>query len=204
MMELEAAAQTAPAAARNREPILQVLREWLPGQGLVLEVASGTGEHAVWFSSELPGIMWQPTECAADRLASIDAWRATGDVPNLLAPLPLDAAVPVGWPVARADAVVAINMIHIAPWQAMEGLMAGAARVLSFGAVLYLYGPFREGCVHTAESNAAFDADLQARDPAWGVRDLADVVALAQRHGFDLAARRSMPANNLSVLFRRR
>lgn len=197
------AARSAPAVARNREPILDVLRQWLPRPGLVLELASGTGEHAVWFSRALSEVTWQPTDMDAEALASIAAWRERADLPNLAAPLRLDATAPQTWPVRRADAVVAINMIHISPWAATEGLIAGAAQILPAGGVLYLYGPYREHGAHTAPSNAAFDADLQARNPDWGVRDLDEVAALAARHGFILAARVAMPANNLSVVFRK-
>jgi SAM-dependent methyltransferase len=196
------ARRSAPAALRNREPIAQVLSDWLPKSGLVLEIASGTGEHAVHFAAGLPEVTWQPTDRDAAALASIVAHRASARLPNLLPPLALDAASPA-WPVARADAVVSINMIHIAPWTAAVGLMAGAGRVLVPGGVLYLYGPFREDGRHTAPSNAAFDADLKARNPQWGVRDLAEVAALAGRHGLDLVERIAMPANNLSVVFRR-
>ena len=197
------AARNAPAAARNREPIFNVLREWLPQPGRVLEVASGTGEHAVWFSGAMPGITWQPTDRDAEALASIAAWRAGAALTNLLPPLHLDASDPGSWPVGPVDAVVSINMIHIAPWAATLGLMAGAARVLGPGGLALLYGPFREGGAHTAPSNAAFDASLQARDPAWGVRDLGAVAAVAAAHGMALAARVAMPANNLILVFRK-
>lgn len=192
-----------PAVARNREPILAVLRRMLPAHGTVLEIASGTGEHAVHFAAGLPELAWQPTEIDADALASISAHCMSARLPNLLPPLELDACSP-RWPVGRADAVVAINMIHIAPWTAAEGLMAGAARVLAPGGVLYLYGPFKENGRHTAPSNAGFDASLRAYDPEWGVRDLGEVCALAHRHGLDLVERIPMPANNLSVVFRLR
>ena len=195
------AARTAPAAARNREPILAVLREVLPATGVVLEIASGSGEHAMWFAQALPGIEWQPSDGDDGARASIAAWRAQAGLANLRAPVALDAAAPETWPVARADAVVCVNMIHIAPWAAAEGLFAGAARVLPAGGVLFLYGPYREGGRHTAPSNEAFDADLRRRNPAWGVRDLDAVTALAARHGFALARRVAMPANNLSVVF---
>ena len=195
-------AQTSPSAARNREPILGVLRVALPSQGLVLEVASGTGEHAVHFAAALPGLIWQPTDRDPDALRSIAAHRARAGLPNLLSPLELDALAPV-WPVARADAVVSINMIHIAPWAAAEGLMAGAGRVLPPGGVLYLYGPFKEDGRHTAPSNAAFDASLRAHNPDWGVRDMGEVVELARRNGLQFVLRLAMPANNLSVVFRR-
>jgi SAM-dependent methyltransferase len=197
------AAKTAPAAARNRWPILQVLRDYLPRPALVLEIASGTGEHAVWFSSALSALTWQPTDQDPEALKSIAAWREAAGLANLLPPLLLDACSET-WPVARADAVVAINMIHVAPWTATEGLVAGAARVLTSGGLLFLYGPFREGGVHTGAGNAAFDADLRARDPSRGIRDLDEVAALAGRHGFAAPERIAMPANNLSVVFRRR
>ena len=200
-MSKSGSALTAPAVARNRAAILEILRGRLPEQGMVLEIASGTGEHAAWFCSALPEVTWQPTDRDPEALASIAAWREAVDLPNFLSPLRLDAGAP-DWPLARADAVVAINMIHIAPWSATEGLLAGAARVLPAGGLLYLYGPYREKGAHTAASNAAFDDELQARDPAWGVRDLGEVAALAGRHGLALAERIEMPANNLSVVFR--
>jgi SAM-dependent methyltransferase len=140
------AARTAPAAARNREPILRVLRDCLPPSARVLEIASGTGEHAVWFCSALPALTWQPTDQDPEALRSIAAWRDRMDLPNVLPPLPLDAAAET-WPVAQADVVVAINMVHIAPWAATQGLITGAARILSAGGLLFLYGPFREGGV---------------------------------------------------------
>jgi SAM-dependent methyltransferase len=197
------AARTAPAAARNREPILGVLRDCLPPSALVLEIASGTGEHAVWYSSALPMLTWQPTDRDEEALSSIAAWRDTAGPPNLLHPLRLDAAAAI-WPVEQADVVVAINMVHIVPWATVEGLIAGAGRVLAPGGLLFLYGPFREGCVHTAASNAAFDADLRKRDPSWGIRDLDEIAVLAGRQGFAALERIAMPANNLSVVLRRR
>jgi hypothetical protein len=200
---LAAGALTSPAVARNRDPILAVLRRVLPASGLVLEIASGSGEHAVHFAAGLPHLTWQPSDHDADALRSIAAYRASASLPNLPAPLVLDAAS-AHWPIDRADAVVSINMIHIAPWAAAEGLMAGAQRLLPAGGVLYLYGPFREDGQHTAPSNAAFDASLKARDPSWGVRDRAEVMALAERHGLVFVERVAMPANNLSLIFRKR
>ena len=200
---MQQAAKSAPAAARNREPILRVLRDYLPRPGFVLEIASGTGEHAVWFSTALPEVTWQPTDLDNDALRSIAAWREMSGPPNLLPPLRLDAAADT-WPVARADSVVAINMVHIAPWTATTGRMAGAARVLTRGGLLFLYGPFREGDGHTSAGNAAFDADLRARDPSWGIRGLDEIATLADRHGLMGPERIAMPANNLSVVFRRR
>ena len=197
------AAKVAPAAARNREPILQVLRACLPHPALVLEIASGTGEHAVWFSNALTALTWQPTDQDSEALESIAAWRDKAGLPNLLPPLRLDASAET-WPVAQADAVVAINMVHIAPWAVTLGLIAGAGRVLPSGGLLFLYGPFREGGVHTAAGNAAFDAELRARNPALGVRDLDEVTALAARHGLQAPERIAMPANNLSLVFHRR
>jgi SAM-dependent methyltransferase len=192
----------APAAARNRQPILEVLRAHLPARGLVLEVASGTGEHAVHFAGALPRLAFQPTDPDPDARASIDAWVADSGLPNLRPALALDAAMP-DWPVAAADAVLCCNMIHISPWASTVGLLAGAARVLPAGGLLYLYGPYRRDGRHTAPSNEAFDADLRRRNPAWGVRDLEAVAALAADSGFDAPKVVEMPANNLSVLFRR-
>src|SRR5215470_1763208 len=195
-------ALTAPAVARNREPILAVLRRVLPERGRILEIASGSGEHGVYFAAALPGLTWQPSDPDAEARESIMAWRAATALPNVLPPLALDAAAS-HWPVTQIDAIVSINMIHIAPWAAAEGLLAGAARLLPAGGVLFLYGPFREHGGHTAPSNAAFDESLRARNRQWGVRDLDEVAALASRHGFALEERVAMPANNLSVVFRR-
>ena len=192
----------APAVARNREPILAVLRRVLPSSGLVLEVASGSGEHALFFAAALPHLIWQPSDHDPRARASIAGVRDTGAPPKLLPPVALDASA-AEWPVAGAAAVVCINMIHIAPWSACAGLMAGAARILTAGGVLYLYGPYKEDGRHTAPSNEAFDADLCARDPHWGVRDLGEVIALARGHGLSHRETVAMPANNRSVVFRR-
>ena len=191
-----------PHVARNREPVLEVLRRVLPPRGLVLELASGSGEHAVYFASNLPALNWQPSDPDAAALASIAAHRASAGAPNLLPPLRLDATS-APWPVERAEAVVCINMIHITPWAASEGLMAGAARTLPAGGVLYLYGPYRIDGRHTAPTNQDFDTRLLAQNPQWGIRDLADVTALAARHGLSLMETVAMPANNLSVIYRR-
>ncbi|TNF26050.1 MAG: DUF938 domain-containing protein [Deltaproteobacteria bacterium] len=193
----------APATDRNREPILAVLRELLPEPGLVLEVASGTGQHAAFFARHLPHLTWQPSDRDAESLPSIAAWRADAALPNVHAPVVLDAAAET-WPIARADAVFNANMIHISPWAACLGLLRGAARVLAPGGRLVLYGPYKLGGEHTAPSNAAFDASLRARDPAWGVRDLDDVRAEAERAGFTFERRVAMPANNQIVVFSRR
>jgi SAM-dependent methyltransferase len=194
--------QYRPHVARNREPILAVLKRVLPPRGLVLEIASGSGEHAAYFAGQLPALSWQPSDPEPEALASIAAHRAASDAPNLLPRVHLDVTART-WPVERADAVMCCNMIHIAPWSACEGLIAGAGRVLPAGGLLYLYGPYKIDGRHTAPSNEAFDRDLRSRDPAWGIRDFAEVTALAKRHGLDLAETVPMPANNLSVIFRR-
>ncbi|KZB97833.1 hypothetical protein AU375_05987 [Methylobacterium radiotolerans] len=195
-------ALTAPAVARNRDAILAVLREVLPASGTVLEIASGSGEHAVHVAAALPGVDWLPSDPEPAARRSIAAHALRAGLGNIRPPLVLDAAA-AAWPVARVDGIVCINMIHIAPWAATAGLMAGAGRVLSERGILFLYGPFREADRPFAESNAAFDASLRGRDPAWGVRDLDAVAAEAARHGLDLIRRVAMPANNLSVIFER-
>ncbi|RUP20051.1 DUF938 domain-containing protein [Methylobacterium sp.] len=195
-------ALTAPAVARNRDAILAVLREVLPASGTVLEIASGSGEHAVHVAAALPGVDWLPSDPEPAARRSIAAHALRAGLGNIRPPLALDAAA-AAWPVARVDGIVCINMIHIAPWAATAGLMAGAGRVLSERGILFLYGPFREADRPFAESNAAFDASLRGRDPAWGVRDLDAVAAEAARHGLDLVRRVAIPANNLSVIFER-
>ncbi|BDG70588.1 DUF938 domain-containing protein [Roseomonas fluvialis] len=194
------ARREAPAVARNRDAILEVLRGILPARGLLLEVASGSGEHALHFAPGFPDLAFQPSDPDPDARASIDAWCA--GVANIRPALAIDAAA-ADWPLAQADAVLCINMIHIAPWVACEGLVSGAARILPAGAPLVLYGPFKHGGAHTASSNAEFDESLRARDPAWGVRDLEAVVAAAADAGFGPPAITAMPANNLTVAFRR-
>jgi len=195
--------RSAPAAARNRAPILAVLDTVLPATGLVLEVASGTGEHIVHFAASHPALLWQPSDPDAAARASIAAWSAASGLANIRPPLALDAASP-DWPIERADAVIAINMVHISPWAATVGLFAGAARLLATGAPLCLYGPYLRAGVPTAPSNLAFDADLKARNPAWGLRDLDTMRETAEQAGFALETVREMPANNLSLIFRRR
>jgi hypothetical protein len=192
----------APATGRNRDAILAVLRRVLPPEGLVLEVASGTGEHATYFAPRLPHLRFQPTERDPALMGSILAWSAEAAAPNLLPPLALDAAAGQ-WPVDEAAAILCINMIHIAPMAACEGLLRGAARLLPPDGPLYLYGPFRIGGRHTAPSNESFDAQLRAQDPSWGVRDLDEVGGLAAAAGLALEETIAMPANNLSVIFRR-
>jgi SAM-dependent methyltransferase len=193
----------APAAARNRDPILDVLRTELPPSGLVLEIASGTGEHAVHFARALARLTWQPSDPSPEARRSIAAWTAAAGCANILPPLDLDVTGEA-WPVERAAAVVCINMIHISPWEATEGLMRGAGRLLGSGAPLYLYGPFRRGDHPLEPGNAAFDDDLRRRDPRWGLRELDAVTACAARHGFARCTVVAMPANNLSVIFRKR
>jgi SAM-dependent methyltransferase len=191
-----------PHVARNREAILQVLRRVLPPQGLVLEVASGSGEHAAYFAERLPSLIWQPSDLDPRSLASITAHRTAADAQNLLAPVCLDATSEQ-WPVESADALVCINMIHISPWVVSEGLMAGARRVLRMGGVIYLYGPYKIDGRHTAQSNKEFDAWLRTQNAQWGVRDFADMADLAARNDFVLIETVPMPANNLSIIFKR-
>jgi len=197
-----AAKRHAPATLRNRDAIVHVLAEWLPRAGLVLEVASGSGEHVVHFAAAFPALDWQPSDPDEAALASIAAWSAEAGLANLASPLRLDAAAP-DWRLGRADGLICINMVHISPWRATLGLFAGAARLLARGAPLILYGPFIETGVPTAPSNLAFDASLRARDAEWGLRDLESVKAAALEAGFAFAARQAMPANNLMLLFRR-
>jgi hypothetical protein len=180
-----------------------VLRGILPDKGLVLEVASGSGEHVLAFARAFPHLLWQPTDADPVGLRSIDAWRTAEGRPNLLAPVHLDASSPE-WPIEEAQAILCINMVHISPWEATEGLMAGAGRLLRAGCPLYLYGAYRQQGVETAPSNEAFDRSLRARNPLWGLRNIEDMIAEAGRQGLDLEAIVPMPANNLSVVFRRR
>ncbi len=199
---------SSPSAERNREPIAAVLRRCLPAAGAVLEIASGTGEHVAWFAAQFPGLVFQPSDPGGTQRGSIAAWIAAIGVENIRPPLALDVAAP-DWernaasPV-RSRAILCINMIHISPWAATLGLMRGAGRLLADGGVLYLYGAYKRGGRHTAPSNAAFDASLRAQHPDWGVRDLETVTAEADRAGFALDEVVEMPANNLSVIFRRR
>jgi hypothetical protein len=210
------ARQYAPATQRNREPILEVLLQVLPPKGTVLEISSGTGEHAVFFAPHLHPRKWIPSDPNPLARASIAAWQRHCPADNLYPPLALDACDSV-WAIERDElpdslhgidfqrdpivAIVNINMIHIAPWSACLGLMAGAGRILSQGGVLYLYGPFKQGDRHTAPSNAAFDESLRAQNPEWGVRDLDEVVAVAKEYHLSLLKTYAMPANNLSVIF---
>lgn len=193
----------APAALRNREAIAEVLARELPASGTVLEIAAGSGEHAVFFATRFGSLAWLPTDPAADALASIAEYRADYPGTNLSAPVMLDAAEPDSWPVAEAAAILCINMIHISPWAATQGLFRGAARLLgSGGGPLIVYGPFLEDGVPTAASNLAFDESLRSRDREWGLRRAEELDSLAAAHGFARSARHAMPANNLSLVFR--
>ena len=197
----------ASATQRNREPIAAVLRRALPPAGTVLEIASGTGEHAVWFAANLPGIVIQPSDPDEENRASIAAWTRFTGVANVRAPLAIDVAA-AGWETGAdlprdVAAILCINMIHISPWAATLGLMRGAGALLPPGGVLYLYGAYKRGGAHTAPSNASFDASLRARDPTWGVRDLEAVTAAASEAGLAPESVIGMPANNLSVILRR-
>ena len=194
--------QSSPAAERNREPIVEALRPVLPERGLVLEIASGSGEHAVHFAGAFPKLLWQPSDAEPAALRSIEAWRAESGLFNLLPPVSLDVRAGQ-WPVPLADAILCINMVHISPWAATVGLMRGAGRLLEPESPLYLYGPYFQDGVETAPSNIAFDADLKARNPEWGLRQLEDVVSEGEAHGFRLEQVLPMPANNLSVVLRK-
>jgi hypothetical protein len=192
----------APATDRNREPIAAVLTEELPESGLVLEIASGTGEHVVHFARTYPQLLWKPSDADNDAGGSIAAWRDEAGLPNLLPPISLDAAA-AEWPVQHADAIICINMVHISPPNAAEGLLAGAGRLLSTGAPLVLYGPYVEDGVETAPSNLDFDRSLKARDPRWGLRRIEWIDELAALHGLERTRRVAMPANNLVLVYRR-
>lgn len=191
-----------PSAARNKGPIGDVLSLWLPPRGLVLEMASGSGEHAVEFAARFPLLSWQPSDPDPAALASIAAWQAEAGLDNLRPPIQLDAAA-AHWPVERAEALLAINMVHISRWQASLGLFAGAARLLPMGGPLILYGPYLEQGVETAPSNLVFDQSLKARNADWGLRDVAEVQAAAAEGGLKLCQKYAMPANNLMLLFRK-
>jgi cyclopropane fatty-acyl-phospholipid synthase-like methyltransferase len=195
-----------PATARNREPILTVLQRVLPPKARVLELASGAGEHAVFFATAMPEIIWQPSDPDADARASIVEWIKAEALTNVRAPVEIDVRSN-DWGnkhQAPFDALVAINMIHISPWEATLGLMRGAGRLLRAGGVLFTYGPYKRGGVHTAPSNEAFDASLTARDARWGVRDVADIESAARENGLQLREIVEMPANNLSLVFEKR
>jgi hypothetical protein len=195
--------RSAPAALRNREPIAEILSQWLPERGLILELASGTGEHAVFFAERFPELEWQPSDIHPDALSSITAWRDASGLANVRAPLAIDASSP-DWPITTADAVLSINMVHISPWVSALGLLDGAARLLPPGAPLILYGPWMTEEVETAPSNLEFDAQLKSRDPEWGLRSVETFAEAAAERGLDLEQTRAMPANNRMLLLRRR
>ena len=194
-----AARKHAPATARNRDAIAAVLAQALPASGTVLEIASGSGEHCAYFAGRFPALRWQPSDPEPSALTSIAAWCA--GLPNVAAPLAIDASA-ADWPIERADALLCVNMVHISPWEATLGLFDGAARLLPGGAPLILYGPYRRAEVETAPSNAAFDASLKARDPRWGLRDVADVSAAATARGLAFERLVEMPANNIVLIYR--
>jgi hypothetical protein len=199
---MEEARLTSPSVARNREPILEALRPVLPPQGVVLEIASGSGEHAAFFAEKFPNLVFWPSDPDAAARRSIATWGLSLGLANLRAPLALDARED-DWPIDAADAILCINMIHISPWSATEGLFKGAAKILPSNAPLYLYGPYRRRGVETAQSNVEFETWLKTKDPAFGLRDLEAVAGCASRNGFLEPAVIEMPANNLSVIFRR-
>ena len=192
-----------PAAARNTDVILASLAGHLPATGSVLEIAAGSGQHAAAAARAFSGLNWQASDPSPEALNSIQAWRTEQNLPNMAEPLQLDMTDAATWPDQTYDAIVCINMIHISPWSATEGLMALAQKALPLGGLLYLYGPYKEADVPLAASNAAFDESLKSRDPAWGLRDADDVIALAKAHGLRFTRRSAMPANNFSLMFRR-
>lgn len=195
---------SSPAAQRNKEPIAEVLRGFLPQTGKVLEIASGSGEHALYFAQIFPQLLWQPSDADAAARASIASWEDHANLPNLLPPIAIDASAPDTWPAIEAvSAILCINMVHISPWAATEGLLAGAQKLLGPHEPFILYGPYLRDGVETAPSNLAFDADLKRRNPAWGLRQLEDVTALAWQHHFRLEAVHTMPANNVMVIYRK-
>lgn len=191
-----------PAVARNVKPITAVLADWLPATGTALEVASGSGEHALAFSQAFPHLHWQPSDTDPKAIASIEAWRDEMAVPNLRPAIRLDA-MSESWPFDRADAVLAINLVHISPWDASLGLLRHAARLLPTGGPLILYGPWRQAGEPLEPSNVEFDRSLQERDPAWGLREIGEFVETAREYGLTLREQRRMPANNRMLLFRR-
>ncbi len=193
----------APATLRNREAILAILKHELPEWGTVLEVASGSGEHAVYFAEHMPAIAWQPSDSDAEAIASIEAYRTEYEGVNLRQPIVLDASRPESWKLERSDAVLCCNMVHISPWPATESLFAGAAGLLDEGAPLVLYGPYFEAGTEPAASNLQFDEGLRARNPEWGIRTLEAMDELAHASAFTRTARHQMPANNLTLVYRR-
>lgn len=197
------ARETAPSPERNKQPILEVLTRVLPPRGLVLEIGSGTGQHVAHFAQGLPALTFQPSEMDVAWHASIGAWTSAGQLANVKPPLAIDVTK-LPWPISAADAIVCINVIHIAPWEATLALMAGAGSILPVGGVLVTYGPYLRGGAHTAPSNEAFDASLRARNPRWGVRDIDTVARVASHAGLALEEAVPMPANNFTLVWRKR
>jgi hypothetical protein len=192
----------APAALRNRDLIAAILKERLPPSGLVLEIASGTGEHCVRFGELLPNHVFQPSDLSRQARTSIDAWIASSGLTNVRPALNIDASLP-DWPVAEAAAVICINMIHISPWPATKGLFFKAAKILAAGGILYVYGPFMRDGAHTSEGNAAFDADLREQNSDWGIRSIEALGELAASNGLSAPDIIPMPSNNFSLIFKR-
>lgn len=201
-MQSQDSRQYAPSALRNRSPLLEVLRPRLPDAGMLVEIAAGSGEHAVFFAPHFPGLTWCPTDADPAAVDSIAAWIKATPAPNLGPPLRLDVNHKT-WPFSRADVILCVNMIHIAPWSATEGLMRGAGRILSPGGLLITYGPYKRGGIHTAASNEAFEEWLKAQNPAFGVRDLEAVAAAAAAEGLSALEVIEMPANNFTLVFRK-
>ena len=191
-----------PACERNKDVILDVLRDIMPSTGKILEIACGPGQHSVHFAAGLPGVEWQPSDIDPTSITSTLAWRAEADVPNLLDPIILDATEPE-WPLTQADGIICCNMIHISPWTVTLGLLDGAARILPNDGILYTYGPYKVGGKHTAPSNEAFDQSLRSQNSEWGVRNLDDVALEARRRGLHLVKTIKMPANNFSVIYKK-
>lgn len=194
---------TSPSALRNRGPISDLLREVLPATGTVLEIASGSGEHVIHFAELFPDLVWQPSDPSPEARASVEAWVASQALTNVLPPMDVDASSET-WPITRADAIIAINMIHISPWEATQGLLKCAGQLLPAGGPLILYGPYRRQGQPLVQSNVEFDASLKARNPEWGIRLLEDLTSLAEHSGLELTSVTDMPANNLGVVFTRR
>lgn len=194
--------RTAPSSERNREPILDVLKDVVPESGLVLEIACGTGQHAVYFAEAFPQITWVPSDVDQEILLSAAAWRTDSGLENIAQPIFIDVTSE-NWPIAAANMVYSANMIHIAPWEVCIGLLDGAARILPEGGILFMYGPYKVGGKHTAPSNEEFDRSLRSRDPSWGIRNLDDVALEARRRGLHLIKTVNMPANNFSVIYRK-
>ena len=202
MSENTYAKRLSEACERNKEPILEVLKDVFPAQGLVLEIASGTGQHAIHFATNLPNITWQPSDMDPELRKSVEAWQAESNLQNLKTPVHLDVTSE-NWPVEMADAMMCANMIHIAPWEACIGLLDGAGRILPEGGILCMYGPYKVGGKHTAPSNEAFDQSLRARNASWGIRNLDDVALEARRRGLHLIKTVKMPSNNFCVIYKK-